>query len=136
MRLHWESVLMPLTIGLYAISNVLAHFVDCRHYFDKLVLGTSWLWLRFWPLRPVLIIPGIVLALMGDFMMCAPNDSDKDAVLSGGCVLYGGLAIVLETVESRCDYQRGMNAQSFPSCQRQTADAFAEVMEQGDRHAG
>ena len=71
-------VLMPLTIGLYAIVYSLILWMPIFW----LVLGTSWLWLRFWPLRPVLIIPGIVLALMGHFIpMCAPNDSDKDAVL-------------------------------------------------------
>ena len=72
------AILMFLTIGLYAAAYSLILWMPILW----LLLGTSWLWLRFWPLRPILIIPGIVLALVGHLiLMCAPNDSDKDAVL-------------------------------------------------------
>ena len=71
-------ILKYLTFGLYLILYSLILWMPTM----GLLLGTSWLWLRYWPLRPILIIPGIVLALVGHLiLMCAPNDSDKDAVL-------------------------------------------------------
>ena len=71
-------ILKYLTFGLYLILYSLILWMPTM----GLLLGTSWLWLRYWPLRPLLFIPGIVLALVGHFvLMCAHYDTDHDAVL-------------------------------------------------------
>ena len=70
----------PKVLDLWTVPHpVLANSMDA-HYG-----ATTWnelLWLRYWPLRPLLFIPGIVLALVGHFvLMCAHYDTDHDAVL-------------------------------------------------------
>ncbi len=71
------AILRTLTLGLYAILYSLLWIPVWG-----LLLGTSWLWLQYWPLRPVLFIPGIVGALVGHLiLMCAPREMDVDAVL-------------------------------------------------------
>ena len=50
-----------------------------------LLLGTSWLWLKAWPLRPVLLIPGVLIALLSHvFVILAPEPERdvKDAKLA------------------------------------------------------
>ena len=74
-------ILKHLTFGLYLIAYSILWMPSLW-----LLLGTSWLWLRYWPLRPVLIIPGIVFALAGHFiLMCSPGSysdaGDRDALL-------------------------------------------------------
>ena len=71
-------ILKNLTFGLYLIAYSFVLWMPVLW----LLLGMSWLWLRFWPLRPVLIIPGIVLALVGHLiLMCNPgsNSDPEDA---------------------------------------------------------
>ena len=71
-------ILKYLTFGLYLVVYSLIFWMPIMW----LLLGTSWLWLRCWPLRPLLLIPGIVLALVGHLvLMCAHYDTDHDAVL-------------------------------------------------------
>ena len=72
------AVLTPLTFGIYLIVYSIILWIPIL----GLLLGTSWLWLRCWPLRPVLVILGIPVALMAHLiLMCAPSDRDTDAVL-------------------------------------------------------
>ena len=42
--------------------------------FLLLLAGTSWLWLQGWFLRPVLIIPGVLISALADlYVMLAPE---------------------------------------------------------------
>lgn len=42
--------------------------------FLLLLLGTSWLWLHAWYLRPILLIPGVLIATLADaYVMLAPE---------------------------------------------------------------
>ena len=71
-------ILKYLTFGLYLVIYSLVLWIPIMW----LLLGTSWLWIRCWPLRPLLFLPGIILALVGHFvLMCAHYDTDQDAVL-------------------------------------------------------
>ena len=43
-----------------------------------LLLGTSWLWLRAWYLRPILIIPGVITAFIGSlYVRFVPDMGEK-----------------------------------------------------------
>lgn len=47
--------------------------------FYGLLLGTSWLWLSAWYLRPILLLPGLLVSLVaGAYVMLAP-EPEKDA---------------------------------------------------------
>ena len=71
-------ILKYLTFGLVLLVYSLVLWMPVMW----LLLGTSWLWLRYWPLRPLLFIPGIALASVGHFvLMCAHYDTDHEAVL-------------------------------------------------------
>ncbi len=51
-----------------------------------LLLGTSWLWLRAWYLRPVLLLPGVIIAVVADvFVMLAP-EPERDAKHAKLCI--------------------------------------------------
>ena len=61
-------VMKWVTFGLYLLLYSLIWMP-----FFGLLMGTSWLWIRFQYLRPILAIPGLVLAITGDLvLMCAP----------------------------------------------------------------
>ena len=72
------SILMMVSFGLYAwLYTILLWWPILG-----LLLGTSWLWFRLWPLRPILLVPGIFLAVIGDLiLMFAPPDRDREATL-------------------------------------------------------
>jgi hypothetical protein len=47
--------------------------------FMAFLVGTSWLWLRAWYLRPILLVPGVMIAFLADlFVMLAP-EPERDA---------------------------------------------------------
>jgi hypothetical protein len=61
--------LLALTFGLLAI---LLTMIWLPLY--ALLLGTSWLWLKAWYLRPLLILPGVLVSFVADvFVMLAPE---------------------------------------------------------------
>ncbi len=46
-----------------------------------LLLGTSWLWLKCWPLRPMVAVPGLIFSIAGDtLLMFAPPPRDPDDI--------------------------------------------------------
>ena len=47
--------------------------------FFALLLGTSWLWLRAWYLRPILLLPGVIVALLATLYVMLTPDPEKDA---------------------------------------------------------
>ena len=66
--------LIALTFGVLSIilSIIWLPFLG-------LLLGTSWLWLRVWYLRPILLIPGVAVAILATvYVMLAP-DPERDA---------------------------------------------------------
>ena len=77
--------LITLTLGLFLVPLNLAWL----SLFYPL-LGTSWLWLRVWWLRPILLIPGIMLAILGwTFVQLTPMPEEA---ITGKKILYGYLA--------------------------------------------
>lgn len=44
-----------------------------------LLIATSWLWLKAWYLRPILLIPGIVIALISDIWVILTPDFRRKA---------------------------------------------------------
>jgi len=66
--------LIAITFGLFSLVLSVIWFP-----FLWLLLGTSWLWLRAWYLRPVLLVPGVLVsALANIYVMLAP-EPEKDA---------------------------------------------------------
>ena len=61
--------LVVITIGILALP---ISFVWSP--FNYLLAGSSWLWLRAWYLRPILLIPGLIIAFIGDlYVMLMPD---------------------------------------------------------------
>ena len=61
--------LIALTFGLFAILLSLIWLP-----FLGLLLGSSWLWLKVPLLRPILLVPGVLVALVADaYVMLAPE---------------------------------------------------------------
>ena len=67
------SILVALSLGLLAIplSVLWGPMVG-------LLLGSSWLWLKAWYLRPLLVVPGIVVAIIARlYISFIPDMGDK-----------------------------------------------------------
>ena len=47
--------------------------------FLVLLLGTSWLWLIAWYLRPVLLVPGVLIANLATLYVMLAPDPEKDS---------------------------------------------------------
>lgn len=46
--------------------------------FELGLLSTSWAWLHWWPTRPLLLLPGLVIALLaGVFLMIVPEPNER-----------------------------------------------------------
>ena len=61
--------LIALTFGVFALVLSLIWWP-----FFMFLLGTSWLWLHFWYLRPILLVPGVLVAIVADlYIMLAPE---------------------------------------------------------------
>ena len=66
--------LIALTLGLFLLVLNLIWLP-----IFALVMGTSWLWLKAWYLRPFLLLPGIAIAVVAHaYVMLAP-ESERDA---------------------------------------------------------
>jgi hypothetical protein len=50
--------------------------------FLMLLLGTSWLWLKAWYLRPILLFPGILIAFISHLYIMLIPEPQKDAKYS------------------------------------------------------
>lgn len=64
--------LVVLTIGFLALP---ISFVWLPFYY--ILLGISWLWLKAWYLRPVLLLPGVIIALFGDIYVALLPDFER-----------------------------------------------------------
>jgi hypothetical protein len=61
--------LVVITIGILALPISFGWWP-----FNYLLAGSSWLWLHAWYLRPVLLIPGLIIAFIGDlYVMLMPD---------------------------------------------------------------
>ena len=69
--------LIVVTIGFLALPILLVWFP-----FYKLLAGTSWLWLQAWYLRPVLLIPGVLVAFIGDLYVKLTPDFERGSKLT------------------------------------------------------
>jgi hypothetical protein len=47
--------------------------------FLMLLLGTSWLWLKAWYLRPILLFPGIIIAFVAHLFVMLMPEPERDA---------------------------------------------------------
>lgn len=66
--------LIALTFGLFALV-LTAIWLP----FLGLLLGTSWLWLKAWPLRPILLIPGVLIATLSHVYVILAPEPERDA---------------------------------------------------------
>ena len=66
--------LVVITIGILALP---ISFVWSP--FQYLLVGTSWLWLQAWYLRPILLIPGLIIAFTGNFYVMLMPDFERGA---------------------------------------------------------
>lgn len=66
--------LLGLTFGLLAVLLTIIWLP-----FLGLLVGTSWLWLRAWYLRPLLLLPGVLLAIIADTYVALAPEPERDA---------------------------------------------------------
>jgi hypothetical protein len=66
--------LIIFTIGFFALP---ISFVWLPFYY--LLEGTSWLWLRAWYLRPILLFPGVIIAFIADLYVMLMPDFERGA---------------------------------------------------------
>lgn len=66
--------LLALTFGLLALV-LTAIWLP----FLALLMGTSWLWLRAWYLRPLLLLPGVLLAIVAETYVALAPEPERDA---------------------------------------------------------
>lgn len=48
----------------------------------RAILGASWLWLRAWYLRPLLLVPGVVISLLAHLYVMLAPEPERDAKYS------------------------------------------------------
>jgi len=66
--------LIAITFGIFIFILTLIWWP-----FLALLLGTSWLWLHAWYLRPILLIPGVLIAFIADIYVMLAPEPEKDA---------------------------------------------------------
>jgi hypothetical protein len=66
--------LIGCTFGLLSIVLSLIWWL-----FLAPLLGSSWLWLHAWYLRPILLLPGVIVALVADLYVMLAPEPEKDA---------------------------------------------------------
>ena len=77
------SLLKALTFGL----TFMIHALLCSLIWAPIVgllLGTSYLWLKYWYMRPLLLIPGLSLVIVGELILMlspTPSIADRDGRL-------------------------------------------------------
>ena len=69
--------LIVVTIGFFALPILLVWFP-----FYNLLAGTSWLWLQAWYLRPILLIPGVIIAFIADLYVMLMPDFERGAKIT------------------------------------------------------
>ena len=69
--------LIALTFGLFwlVLTAIWLPFLG-------FLLATSWLWLKAWPLRPALLIPGLLVALLAHVYVILSPEREKDAKIA------------------------------------------------------
>jgi hypothetical protein len=91
-------VLAPIEIITTGIGGCLIGFTLGLGYlvlsviwwpFGALLLGTSWLWFRAWYLRPLLLLPGVIVDLLATIYVMLMPDPEKDSK-------YAKLSLVAE----------------------------------------
>ena len=66
--------IIAITFGLFTFLLTLIWLP-----FFALLVGTSWLWLHAWYSRPILLIPGILLAFIANLYVMLAPEPEKDA---------------------------------------------------------
>ena len=66
--------LIAITFGIFLFILTLIWWP-----FLLLLLGTSWLWLHAWYLRPILLIPGVLIATVADLYVMLTPEPERDA---------------------------------------------------------
>ena len=66
--------LIVLTIGVLSFFFL---FIWLPLY--HLLVATSWLWLKAWYLRPILLIPGVIIAFVSDIWVILTPDFRREA---------------------------------------------------------
>ena len=69
--------LIVFTIGILALPISFVWFP-----FYNLLAGTSWLWLKAWYLRPVLLLPGVIIAFIADLYVMLMPDFERGAKMT------------------------------------------------------
>jgi hypothetical protein len=69
--------LVVVTIGFLALP---ISFVWLPFYY--LLSGTSWLWLQAWYLRPILLLPGVIVALIADLYVMLMPEFERGAKIT------------------------------------------------------
>lgn len=69
--------LIVVTIGFLALPILIVWFP-----FYNLLAGTSWLWLQAWYLRPILLIPGVIIAFIADLYVMLMPDFERGAKIT------------------------------------------------------
>ena len=67
-----SGCLIVLTIGFFALPIA---FFWLPFYYPLMWL--SWLWLKAWYLRPLLLIPGVIIAFLGDLYVALTPDFER-----------------------------------------------------------
>ncbi|MFC2033813.1 hypothetical protein ACFLTT_00195 [Chloroflexota bacterium] len=73
-----SGCLMAITFGAFTL---ILTFVLTPIWipFFLILLGTSWLWLHAWYLRPILLIPGVLTAFLADIYITLAPEPELDA---------------------------------------------------------
>lgn len=66
--------LITITFGIFTFLLTLIWWP-----FLVLLIGTSWLWLHAWYLRPILLIPGVLIAFLADMYVMLAPEPENDA---------------------------------------------------------
>jgi hypothetical protein len=69
--------LVVVSIGFLALP---ISFVWLPFYY--LLSGTSWLWLQAWYLRPILLLPGVIVALIADLYVMLMPEFERGAKIT------------------------------------------------------
>jgi len=64
--------MISLSMGLFAIAFSLLWLP-----FFGLLMGTSWLWIRAWPLRPLVFLPGLLTVIIAFTLAVLVHDDPE-----------------------------------------------------------
>lgn len=109
-------VLLPIQIVTTAIGGcliaitfgILIYLLTLMWWpFLALLLSTSWLWLRAWYLRLILLIPGVLIATLADLYVMLAPEPEKDAKYSK-LSLAGEWPLSWYLIRPPAEYIRGL----------------------------